>query len=208
MILLIRFLQMSSVWCPPTLNSNLILLILWSNMKTVVAGVALNSNLILLIQAEHAVLAACYGSFKFQSDSINTRLCAECFKVCTGLNSNLILLIPPATLFLFWAGLTLNSNLILLMLQHQESSGILMWPLNSNLILLIPVRIGNKSLNFTASFKFQSDSINTALWFGCVSEWESFKFQSDSINTKKERTYYSCTACFKFQSDSINTAMG
>ena len=72
MILLIRFLQMSSVWCPPTLNSNLNLLILWSNMKTVVAGVALNSNLILLIQFDSLKFATEGLTFKFQSDSINT----------------------------------------------------------------------------------------------------------------------------------------
>ena len=55
------------------------------------------------------------------------------------------------------------------------------------------------------SFKFQSDSINTATTTGGSSVSITFKFQSDSINTAPETAAAGRRIPFKFQSDSINT---
>ena len=85
------------------------------------------------------MLAACYGSFKFQSDSINTET-AEYLEVTEeySLNSNLILLILEEHFddyMLEWG--TLNSNLILLIPRPDQRLLMLLSALNSNLILLI-----------------------------------------------------------------------
>ena len=98
--------------------------------------------------------------------------------------------------------------------------------LNSNLILLIHCLRALHCLSF-ASFKFQSDSINTSylicqycMWYPLNSNLIlliprsyvcplfhviDFKFQSDSINTDQQFIFPEKFFHFKFQSDSINT---
>ena len=98
--------------------------------------------------------------FKFQSDSINTytRRCRR---------------LP------FW---TLNSNLILLILNRSGSRKNWHRTLNSNLILLI-LSQSSCFVHHFVFFKFQSDSINTYAFKTIRCFFENFKFQSDSINT-------------------------
>ena len=81
--------------------------------------------------------------FKFQSDSINTG------------NDQLK-----------WSAfLTLNSNLILLILMTAVIRALHILSLNSNLILLIR-NSGMRMTSYIWTFKFQSDSINTLLFKG------------------------------------------
>ena len=60
-------------------------------------------------------------------------------------------------------------------------------------------------LAWIMNFKFQSDSINTAVGCLLLLNCVCFKFQSDSINTRASITSISFASFFKFQSDSINT---
>ena len=79
------------------------------------------------------------------------------------LNSNLILLIRKTFRKYSILLLSLNSNLILLIPVSDWSVLPPYPPLNSNLILLIPDAAA--SARAAASFKFQSDSINTGVFF-------------------------------------------
>ena len=76
--------------------------------------------------------------------------------------------------------------------------------LNSNLILLIRRHSDGQS-GYHDTFKFQSDSINTAAKTIRQALAFSFKFQSDSINTAVNWHDGNNMSIFKFQSDSINT---
>ena len=78
---------------------------------------------------------------------------------------------------------SLNSNLILLILNRREKEAVSLLPLNSNLILLIPQQLYH--LRTFNDFKFQSDSINTVTKTFGIDLQAFFKFQSDSINTEK-----------------------
>ena len=126
------------------------------------------------------------------------------------------------------ARLPLNSNLILLIPCHFLFKRSVKKPLNSNLILLIPDQC-HSGLSHRLDFKFQSDSINTAMpsgshfrlpalnsnlillipcpaTFYLKGAWKNFKFQSDSINTARLPRVVPDLYHFKFQSDSINTS--
>ena len=142
--------------------------------------------------------------FKFQSDSINTKINRPWMVWLFALNSNLILLIQKATL----------------------KDTLTCMSLNSNLILLIPDR-RRIPLQWRNAFKFQSDSINTSSLDCVILSTLIFKFQSDSINTFLVNPVnvpinYTLNSnlillihttaqalmeamIFKFQSDSINT---
>ena len=78
---------------------------------------------------------------------------------------------------------SLNSNLILLIQKTATNTPPCFFALNSNLILLIP-EWPEIEICVDATFKFQSDSINTDMDEKRYYTTVSFKFQSDSINTE------------------------
>ena len=121
-------------------------------------GLLLNSNLILLIpvftlpdiitenfkfqsdsiNTKLVIRPGCsFLHFKFQSDSINTTETPQVTILYLTLNSNLILLIHARIFTIIQFGSALNSNLILLILYLLDSLLTASFPLNSNLILLI-----------------------------------------------------------------------
>ena len=126
----------AGLWSQSPLNSNLILLILIYRTIQLNTYHSLNSNLILLIPIR--LLFPISGSvFKFQSDSINTKLniplilWSYCFKFQSdSINTvKYLLIMPDAANFKF------QSDSINTVYNHISYKQVM--PLNSNLILLI-----------------------------------------------------------------------
>ena len=100
----------------------------------------LNSNLILLILFQCQFLKHCFVPFKFQSDSINTGSSGDSAKIGSSFKFQSDSINTMFAMTYRQSYPTLNSNLILLILQAIQLNAPFVAPLNSNLILLIPVK--------------------------------------------------------------------